>query len=303
MPAAQIDRLLPGPAVPAGGAGPRPRPGPAGTAWTRLRRRAAPAPGRIGATGSRRMSGTASGSSFGPPYFWASSPRRRSGAARNRRDVAPSAVAGTVQIDPGDQPIPGLRVQLHVVVALLQHLHQFARVGVVLARHVQPHVVLDIHAADQRDQRLVGGRVPHLAIAEQLVLRLCRAERFGQSRNSGSSRLAPNFDSGSPGSPGRKPFGPQVGDLPRRRRAAGRCGSRRSTCPAPAAPRARSRNRAAVRTTVRSPRAVAWRRCRDASPACRGAVRGSRRRTAVSPGMAVYQLRINASALPSASSG
>ena len=74
-------------------------------------------------------------------------------------DVAPGAVAGTVQVDPGDQPVPGFAIQLDAVMPLLQHLNQFAGVGMILAGPQQRDAVLDVHAADERDQCLVGRRV------------------------------------------------------------------------------------------------------------------------------------------------
>jgi hypothetical protein len=81
------------------------------------------------------------------------------GSVRNLGDFAPSPVTRAVQIDPGDQPVPGLVVQFHCVMPLLQHLDQFAGVGIVLARPQQVRIVLDVHAADVRDQGFVGGRV------------------------------------------------------------------------------------------------------------------------------------------------
>ena len=84
----------------------------------------------IGATRSakinkpRRLSGARLGFNGFPPS-----------GARLKRAIVPETVVwpqGAVQVDPGDEPVPCLRIQFHIVVALLQHLHQVARVGVKL---------------------------------------------------------------------------------------------------------------------------------------------------------------------------
>ena len=152
------------------------------------------------------------------------SARRTSGpipAADDRRPagtgatLVPGAVAGPVQVDPGDQPVPRFGIELDAIMALLEHLHQFAGVGVILARHVQPHVVLDVHAADVRIQHVIGRRVERPAVARATCVRLgTAANRSFISRSAGSSRLAPKYDSGKPFVIRKEAFGAQIGQRP-----------------------------------------------------------------------------------------
>jgi hypothetical protein len=53
-------------------------------------------------------------------------------AAGDLAELAPGAVVGHVQVDPGVEPLVSLLVELHAVVALVEHLDQRAGVGVVL---------------------------------------------------------------------------------------------------------------------------------------------------------------------------
>jgi len=57
--------------------------------------------------------------------------------------LVPGAVERTVEIDPGHEPIPRLRVQLDAVVTFLEHLHQFRGIGVELHGGHQADVALD----------------------------------------------------------------------------------------------------------------------------------------------------------------
>ena len=56
--------------------------------------------------------------------------------------LVPGAEVGHVEVDPGNQPVPGLGVELDVVMALLEHLDQFAGAGVPLQRLLQEVIAL-----------------------------------------------------------------------------------------------------------------------------------------------------------------
>ncbi len=98
---------------------------------------------------------------------------------RYRPDVAPRPVTWSVQIDPRNQPIPCFSVQANALVAFEHHLYEFARVGVILARHQQFHIVLNVHPANVWDQRLISRRVLDLGSTPGLLHRRmqpCSAE-------------------------------------------------------------------------------------------------------------------------------
>ena len=69
----------------------------------------------------------------------------------DRKNVAPGSVARAVQIDPGDQPIPRLRIKLDAMMTASQYLDQRAGVDVELARREPTYVAFDPHAANVMD--------------------------------------------------------------------------------------------------------------------------------------------------------
>ena len=74
-----------------------------------------------------------------------------------------------VEIDPGDQPIPGLLVELHVVMALLQQLNEFAGVGVKLHRRKEMEVAFEASDADQSSQGDVTGFEDAAVLSDELL--------------------------------------------------------------------------------------------------------------------------------------
>ena len=63
-----------------------------------------------------------------------------------------------IHIDPGDDPVPGLGIKLHAVVALCQQADQVRLVGVIVTRRQHVRVTLDRGVADVLLKRDVGGR-------------------------------------------------------------------------------------------------------------------------------------------------
>ena len=53
-------------------------------------------------------------------------------AIADRGNFQPRAVGRRVHVDPRHEPVPGLLVELHVVVAFAEHLHQGVRVGMIV---------------------------------------------------------------------------------------------------------------------------------------------------------------------------
>ena len=66
--------------------------------------------------------------------------------------LAPRAVVRNIQVDPGHQPVPGLGVQLDVVMPFVQQLDQFAGRSVVLQRLLQVIIALRARTAHERVQ-------------------------------------------------------------------------------------------------------------------------------------------------------
>jgi len=58
-------------------------------------------------------------------------------------------MAGAVEVDPGHEPLPRLAIELHIVMALLQHLHELRRAGVKL--HGRQDVQIALQAADANE--------------------------------------------------------------------------------------------------------------------------------------------------------
>ena len=112
-----------------------------------------PAPWYVSvATGRRRI--RAEASLVRPPdpsipaIRFLSSPPALSLGARVVEFLAPGAVIRAVHIDPSQDPVPGLVVQYHTVVAFFEHLHQFRRTRVILHRGQQVNITFDPRAAD-----------------------------------------------------------------------------------------------------------------------------------------------------------
>ncbi len=47
---------------------------------------------------------------------------------------------GRAQVYPGDEAIPRFGIQANIVVSLAEHLHEFGRVGMNIARREEVHV-------------------------------------------------------------------------------------------------------------------------------------------------------------------
>lgn len=91
-------------------------------------------------------------------------------AAREAGDLGPGPVRRRIQIDPGDQPVPCLRVELDVMVSLPHNPDQLRGVGVKFLR--RQHVQVALESADAH--KLPQGQVRRLedpaVFAKQLVL-------------------------------------------------------------------------------------------------------------------------------------
>ena len=87
--------------------------------------------------------------------------------ARIVQFLTPGAVIGAVQIDPGDQPVPGFGVELDVVMPLLEHLHKLRGVGVELHRLEHVVIAFDAGAAYVAVQLGVAdGKFPGMAVIQ-----------------------------------------------------------------------------------------------------------------------------------------
>ena len=94
--------------------------------------------------------------------------------------LGPRAVVGHVEIDPGDEVVPGLGVEFHIVVAALEHLHQFAGVDMIFQGFLHMIIAFRAGAAHERMQGdvgfgeivvtvlLVGGEVGHRLAVNRL---------------------------------------------------------------------------------------------------------------------------------------
>ena len=71
-------------------------------------------------------------------------------------DITPSSVTGTIQVDPGDQPFPLPVAESDALVALAQHLHQLAGIGVELQGPLDPVVALRAGPADVLLEFFIG---------------------------------------------------------------------------------------------------------------------------------------------------
>ncbi len=85
----------------------------------------------------------------------------------------PGTVIRAVQVDPGNQPVPGLGVQLHLVVSLRKHLDQLRGIGVELHGLEQVVIAFDSRTSDVAVQFGVADRelAPHGRGAVDLVVR------------------------------------------------------------------------------------------------------------------------------------
>ena len=83
--------------------------------------------------------------------------------------LAPGAVVRHVQVDPRVQAVPRLGIELHVVMPLFQHLHQFARAGMILQRLLQEVIALGARPAYVGVQGHIGTREAEMPLALPLA--------------------------------------------------------------------------------------------------------------------------------------
>ena len=72
-------------------------------------------------------------------------------------NVVPGAVARAIEVDPRDEAVPGLRIELHPAVAFAQHLAQLGRVRMELHGGQRVEIALEASDAHVLPQRDVGG--------------------------------------------------------------------------------------------------------------------------------------------------
>ena len=84
--------------------------------------------------------------------------------ARINPRFRPRSMVGGIEVDPGDQPIPGFRVELHTVVSFLEHLHQLGRIRVELHGHEQVHIAFNSRSAHEFRQFEIADREETAAV-------------------------------------------------------------------------------------------------------------------------------------------